>query len=83
MQALSTRFGQYFEVEVQARFEAGVWSVFFLLTFCRGYVESKLNLGRDSETRFGQHFEVKALRRGSCLVEILRLMLGRDSEHEI
>ena len=56
---------------------------FFLLMFCRGYVESKLNLGRDSETRFGQDFEVKALRRGSCLVEILRLMLGRDSEHEI
>ena len=25
---LSTRFGQDFEVEVQARFEAGVWSVF-------------------------------------------------------
>ena len=27
--ALSTRFGQDFEVEVQARFEAGVWSFFF------------------------------------------------------
>ena len=51
--------------------------------FCRGYIESKLNLGRDSETRFGQDFEAKALRRGSCLVVILRLMLGRDSEHEI
>ena len=51
--------------------------------FCRGYVESKLNLGRDSETRFGQDFEVKALRRGSCLVKMLRLMLGRDSEYEI
>ena len=25
---LSTRFGQDFEVEVQARFEVGVWSVF-------------------------------------------------------
>ena len=25
---LSTRFGQDFGVEVQARFEAGVWSVF-------------------------------------------------------
>ena len=56
---------------------------FFLLMFCRGYVESKLNLGQYSETRFGQDFEVKALRRGSCLVKILRLMLGRDSEHEI
>ena len=29
VQTLSTRFGQDFEVEVQARFEAGVWSVFF------------------------------------------------------
>ena len=27
-QTLSTRFGQGLEVEVQARFEAGVWSVF-------------------------------------------------------
>ena len=27
-QTLSTRFGQDFEVEVKARFEAGVWSVF-------------------------------------------------------
>ena len=54
---MSTRFGQDFEVEVQARFEAGVWSVFFLLMFCRYYVESKLNLGRDSEARFGQDFE--------------------------
>ena len=31
---------------------------FFLLMFCRGYVESRLNLGRDSEARFGQYFEV-------------------------
>ena len=29
-QTLSTRFGQDFEVEVQARFEAGVWSVLFI-----------------------------------------------------
>ena len=29
VQTLSTRFGQDFEVEVQARFEAGVWSIFF------------------------------------------------------
>ena len=45
-------FGQDFEVE------AGVWSVFFLLMFCRGYVLSKLNLGRNSGARFGQDFEV-------------------------
>ena len=41
------------EVEVMAKFEAGVWSVFF----CCGFVEvKKLNLGRDSEARFGQYF---------------------------
>jgi len=57
---LSTRFSQNFEVEVQARFEAGAWSV-FLLMFCRGYVESKLNLGRDSEAKFGQDFEATVL----------------------
>ena len=35
-QTLSTRFGQDFEV-----FAAGVWPVFFLLMFCRGFeVES-------------------------------------------
>ena len=39
------------------RFEAGVWSVFVLLMFFRGYVESYLNLGEDSEARFGQDFE--------------------------
>ena len=55
---MSTRFGKDFEVEVQARFEAGVWSVFFLLMFCNGNVESKLNLGLDSEARFGQGFLV-------------------------
>ena len=47
-----------FEVEAQARFDAGVWSVFFLLMFCKGNVESKLNLGRDCEARFGQDFEL-------------------------
>ena len=52
---MNTRFGQDFEAEVKARFEAGVWSVFF----CCGFVEvKKLNLGRDSEARFGQYFEV-------------------------
>ena len=28
VQTLRTRFGQDFEVEVEARFEAGVWSFF-------------------------------------------------------
>ena len=41
------------EVEVMAKIDAGVWSVFF----CCGFVEvKKLNLGRDSEARFGQYF---------------------------
>ena len=36
------------------------WSLvsFFLLMFCKGNVESKLNLGRDCEARFGQDFEL-------------------------
>ena len=55
VQTLSTRFDQNFEVEVQTRFEAEVCSV-FSANICRGYVESKLNLGRDSEARFGQDF---------------------------
>ena len=54
VQTLSTRFGQDFEVEVQARFEAGFWSVFC----CRRFVKvMKLNIGRDSEARFGQYLE--------------------------
>ena len=41
-----------------AKFEAGVWSVFF----CCGFVEvEKLNLGRDSEARFGQYLELGSL----------------------
>ena len=58
------------------------WSLinFFLLMFCRGYVEPKLNLGRDSEARFGQDFEAIVLWRGWCLVEILKLMLDQNSE---
>ena len=56
---MSIRFGQDFEVKLQARFAAGVWSVFVLLMFFRGYVESYLNLGEDSEARFGQDFEFK------------------------
>ena len=43
----------------------------------------KLNLGQDSEARFGQDFEAYVLWRGGFLVEILKFMLGRDSEDEI
>ena len=47
-------FGQNFKVEVKAKFEAGVWSVFC----CWCFVEvMKLNLGRDSEARIGQYLE--------------------------
>ena len=74
VQTLSTRFGQDFEVEVQARLLSWLVSILPLM-FCRGYVESKLNLGRDSEARFGQDFEAIVLWKGWCLVEILKLML--------
>ena len=47
------------------------------------HVVVKFNLGQDSEARFGQDFEAQVLWRGWCLVEILKLMLGRDSEDEI
>ena len=43
----------------------------------------KLNLSRDSEAKFGQDFEAQVLWRGWCLVEILKMMLGRDSEDEL
>ena len=47
-------FSQDFEIEVKARFEAGVWSVFC----CWCFVEvMKLNLVGDSEARFGKDFE--------------------------
>ena len=67
LQTLSTRVGQDFEVEVQARFEAAVCSA-----FCRWcFVEvMKLNLGRDSAARFGQDFEFWVAWRCWCLVEI-------------
>ena len=42
-----------------------------------------MNFGRDSEARCGQDFEAQVLWRGWCLVEILKMMLGRDSEDEI
>ena len=48
---MSTRFDQDFEIEVQARFEAGVWTVF--LSLCSVEV-TKLNLGQDSAARFDQ-----------------------------
>ena len=47
------------------------------------HVVMKFNLGQDSEARFGQDFEAQVLWRGWCLVKILKLMLGRDSEDEI
>ena len=43
----------------------------------------KLYLGRDSEARFGQGIEALVVWRDCCLVEILKLMLGRDYEDEI
>ena len=47
-------FGPDFEVEINARSEAGVWS----LLCCWCFVEvMKLNPDRDSEARFGQYFE--------------------------
>ena len=48
---MSTRFGQDFEVEVQAEFEAGVWSVLlFPLDFISFLKENrclKVNIGLD------------------------------------
>ena len=38
----------------------------------------KFNLGRDSEARFSQYFS--SLSFVEMLVEILKLVLGRDSE---
>ena len=56
-------FGQDFEVEVQVRLEAGVWSLFC----CYCFVDvMKLNLGRNSEARF-------------VLVNILNFLLSRDA----
>ena len=70
VQTLSTRFGQYFEVRVQGRFSI------FPLMFCRGYdVESRSRF----KALFGRNFEVYVQSRCRCLVEILKLMLGRDS----
>ena len=45
--------------------------------FCKGNVESKLNLGRDCEARFGQDFNFRFSRDadvwlGFCIIEILK-----------
>ena len=55
VQTLSKKFGQDLEVEVQAKFKVGVWSVFSADVLWN--VESKMNLGQDFEARFGQDFE--------------------------
>ena len=75
-----SRFGQDFKVDVQARFWS--WSLVIVLLLML-HVVMKFNLGQDSEARFGQDFEAQVLWRGWCLVEILKMMLGRDSEDEI
>ena len=69
--------GLVFEVEVKARFEAGVW----LVGCCWCFVKvMKLNLGQDSEGRGGQYFEFQFSRDADvwlrfwswCLVKILK-----------
>ena len=47
------------------------------------HVVMKFNLGQDSEARFGQDFVAQVSWRGWCLVGILKMMLGRDSDYEI
>ena len=69
VQTLSTRFGQEFEVEVQAKFWN--WSLVSILL---------LRLGEVMKWLFGRDFEVKVWSKCWCLVEILKLMQGRDSE---
>ena len=70
---MSTRFGQDFEVEVQARFEAGVWSV-----FCCWCLEEvmKLNLGRNSEARFDQYQRFAQIfwEKNICETKLLKAM---------
>ena len=61
-------------------FKAEVWSVFC----CWCLVEvTKLNLGQDYEARFGQDFKFKFSQDADVWVEILKLMLSRDSEIEV
>ena len=51
VEARFLKFGQYFEIEVQARF---VWSVFSRWGFVKVI---KSTIGRDYEASFGQYFE--------------------------
>ena len=60
VQTLSTRFGQEFEVEVQAKFWN--WSLVSILLLSRSEVMKWM---------FGQDFEVKVWSKCWCLVEIL------------
>ena len=50
-----SRFGQDFEVDVQARFWNWCLVIILLLIWCL-VVVMKFNLGRDCEARFGQDF---------------------------
>ena len=52
VQTLSKKFGQDFEVEVQARFEAGVWSVLFCWCFVECWIQD--------ESWFGHCFAASA-----------------------
>ena len=60
VQTLSTRFGEEFEVKVQAKFKN--WSLVSILL---------LRLGDVMKWLFGQDFEVKVWLKCWCLVEIL------------
>ena len=62
VQTLRTRFGQEFEVEVQAKFWN--WSLVSILL---------LRLGEVMKWMFGQDFEVKVWSKCWCLVEILNI----------
>ena len=76
--------GQDFEVEVQVRYEAGVWSV-FRADVCKGN-----EVVQPLRTRFGQDFKVEVQARFEagvwsvfcrcCFVEVMKLNHGRDSE---
>ena len=44
---------------------------------------TKLNIGQDYEARFGQDFKFKFSQDADVWVEILKLMLSRDSEIEV
>ena len=74
------------------RFES--WSLVIKLNFCsdfehKGWLRGcfvevmKIILCRDSEARFGQDFGVLVKSKCWYLVEVLKLLLGRDYEDEI